>query len=112
MYKILIVEDDPTITEVLGRQRAKWNYLVQAVTDFGNVIGQFEEYGPHLVLLDISLPFYNGYYWCTELRKISKVPIVFISSSGDDMNMVMAINLGADDFVAKPFTREVVTAKL
>ncbi|WP_312645538.1 response regulator transcription factor [Hydrogenoanaerobacterium sp.] len=112
MYKIMIVEDDVTITEVLERQLKKWGYLVQAVANFGSVLEQFETYEPHLVLLDISLPFFNGYHWCAEIRKISQTPIIFISSASDDMNLVMAINLGADDFVAKPFNLEVVTAKI
>ncbi len=112
MYRILIVEDDPTITEVLERQLTKWGYLIETVTDFGEVLEQFERYDPHLVLLDISLPFYNGYHWCTEIRKISQTPILFLSSSGDEMNLVMAINLGADDFICKPFHLEVVTAKI
>ncbi|MFA9379688.1 MAG: response regulator transcription factor [Acetanaerobacterium sp.] len=112
MYRILVVEDDPTITEVLERQLAKWGYLIRTVTDFGSVLEQFEAYEPHLVLLDISLPFFNGYHWCMEIRKVSQTPIIFLSSASDDMNLVMAINLGADDFVAKPFNLEVVTAKI
>jgi len=112
VYKILIVEDDTTITEVLERQLKKWGYLVETVTNFGSVLEQFEAYQPHLVLLDISLPFFNGYHWCSEIRKISQTPIIFISSASDDMNLVMAINLGADDFVSKPFNLEVITAKI
>lgn len=112
MYKILVIEDDPTITEVLERQLTKWGYLVRTVTDFGSVLEQFEAYEPHLVLLDISLPFFNGYHWCMEIRKVSQTPIIFISSASDDINLVMAINLGADDFVAKPFNLEVITAKI
>ena len=112
MYRILIVEDDPTITDVLERQLTKWGYLVETVTDFGGVLEQFARYDPHLVLLDISLPFYNGYHWCAEIRKVSQTPILFLSSSGDDMNIVMAINLGADDYISKPFHLEVVTAKI
>ncbi len=112
MYKILVIEDDLTISEVLERQLTKWGYLVQTVTDFGSVLEQFEAYEPHLVFLDISLPFFNGYHWCMEIRKVSQKPIIFLSSASDDMNLVMAINLGADDFVAKPFNLEVVTAKI
>ncbi len=112
MYRILIVEDDTTITNVLERQLTKWGYLVETVTDFGGVLEQFTRYDPHLVLLDISLPFFNGYHWCAEIRKVSQTPILFLSSSGDNMNIVMAINLGADDFISKPFHLEVVTAKI
>lgn len=112
MYKILIVEDDDTITAVLTRTFLKWNYEVQAVVDFGRVGEQFAQFSPDLVLLDISLPFFDGYYWCQEIRKTSQVPIIFISSAADDMNLVMAVNMGADDFLAKPFRLEVVLAKI
>jgi DNA-binding response OmpR family regulator len=112
MYKILIVEDDRTIRDVLERQLVKWGYLVQAVDDFQGVLGAFEGFKPHLVLLDITLPFFNGYHWCEQIRKISQTPILFLSSASDDMNLVMAINLGADDFIAKPFNLDVVTAKI
>lgn len=112
MYKILIVEDDSTITAVLTRTLLKWNYEVQAVVDFGRVGEQFVQFSPDLVLLDISLPFFDGYYWCQEIRKTSQEPIIFISSAADDMNLVMAVNMGADDFLAKPFRLEVVLAKI
>lgn len=111
-YRILIVEDDLVITSVLERHLTKWGYLVQPVTAFDRVLEDFTAYSPHLVLLDISLPFFNGYYWCGELRKISRTPILFLSSAGDDMNQVMALSLGADDFISKPFSLEVVTAKI
>ncbi|MCB7063720.1 response regulator transcription factor [Enterocloster citroniae] len=112
MYHILIVEDDNTITNVLKRTLEKWNYQVAAVTDFSRVLEQFEQTAPDLVLLDISLPFFDGYYWCGQIRRLSQVPIIFISSASDDMNLVMAVNLGADDFLAKPFKLEVVLAKI
>lgn len=112
MYRILIVEDDSTITAVLKRTLEKWNYQVTAVEDFSRVLEQFEADGPDLVLLDISLPFFDGYYWCGEIRRVSQVPIIFISSASDDMNLVMAVNMGADDFLAKPFKLEVVMAKI
>lgn len=111
-YRIFIVEDDAAITGVLERQLTKWGYDVQAAADFNRILEQFQAYKPHLVLLDISLPFFDGYYWCGEIRKISKTPIIFISSAGDDMNLVMALSLGADDFIAKPFRLEVATAKI
>lgn len=112
MYKIMLVEDDLTITEVLERQLQKWGYLPSIVEDFNSVLEQFEKEKPDLVLMDISLPSFNGYYWCQEIRKISKIPIIFLSSADDDMNLVMAINMGADDFIPKPFKLEVVTAKI
>lgn len=112
MYKIMLVEDDLTIAEVLERQMERWGYAVYIVEDFGTVLEQFEWEKPDLVLMDIALPYFNGYYWCQEIRKVSKLPIIFISSASDDMNLVMAINMGADDFIAKPFKLEVVTAKI
>lgn len=91
---------------------ASWGMETRCVTDFQNVLSDFAEFSPHLVLIDISLPFYNGYHWCSEIRKISKVPIIFISSASDNMNIVMAINMGADDFIAKPFDLTVLVAKV
>ena len=111
-YRILLVEDDETMVDILKRNLEKWGYLVHVAEDFQNVMQEFQDFEPQLVLMDISLPFYNGYYWCGEIRKVSKGPVIFLSSSGDDMNLVMAINLGADDFVAKPFRMEVLTAKI
>lgn len=111
-YRILLVEDDETMVDILKRNLEKWGYLVHVAEDFQNVMQEFQDFEPQLVLMDISLPFYNGYYWCGEIRKVSKVPVIFLSSSGDDMNLVMAINLGVDDFVAKPFRMEVLTAKI
>ena len=112
MYRIMLVEDDATIVDILSRQLEKWGYLVRAVQDFDRVMEEFREFQPQLVLMDLSLPFFNGYYWCSEIRKVSDVPIIVISSAGDDMNLVMAINMGADDFLAKPFGMEVVVAKI
>lgn len=111
-YRILIVEDDAAITGVLERHLQKWGYMIHAVHDFSDVLGQFLSYKPHLVLMDISLPFFDGYHWCGEIRKISKAPILFLSSAGDAMNQVMALSLGADDFLPKPFQLELVTAKI
>lgn len=112
MYKIQIIEDDLLIAKSLKKHLCKWDYEVDYVTDFKQVLEQFIEYNPQLVLLDISLPFFSGYHWCTEIRKISKVPIIFISSASDNMNIVMAITMGGDDFLAKPFDLSVITAKV
>ncbi len=112
MYKVLVVEDDMTIAGALERHLSKWDYEVRYVEDFKNVMNMFVEYDPQLVLLDIALPFFNGFHWCTEMRKVSKVPIVFISSANDNMNIVMAMNMGGDEFIEKPFDLNVVTAKV
>jgi DNA-binding response OmpR family regulator len=112
MYKILIVEDDGVISKVLQNTFITWGMDARGITNFRAVVDEFKEYTPHLVLLDISLPFYNGYYWCNEIRKFSKVPIVFISSTADNMNIVMAMNMGADDFIVKPFDLDVINAKV
>lgn len=112
MYRIFIVEDDLTIGKALASHLKKWDFVTQCVLDFKKITSEFLEFEPHLVLLDISLPFYNGFYWCTEMRKISKVPIIFISSANDNMNIVMAMNMGGDEFIEKPFDLNVVTAKV
>ena len=112
MYKILIVEDDNTIAERLASHLKKWNYKTVCVRDFKNVMEEFKKTDPQLVILDIGLPFYNGFYWCSELRRNSRVPVVFISSAADNMNIVMAMNMGGDDFIAKPFDMSVLTAKI
>ncbi len=112
MYKIIIVEDDITIARTLKEHLSKWNYNVIYVTDFNDIMEKFKEFDPHIVLMDVMLPFFNGFYWCSEIRKISKVPIMFISSAGDNMNIVMAMNMGGDDFIVKPFDLNVLTAKI
>lgn len=112
MYKILIVEDDETIAGGLKTHLEKWNYQTECMTDFKDVMGKFLEFEPQLVLLDIVLPFFNGFHWCQEIRKISKVPIIFLSSVNDNMNIVMAMNMGGDEFIEKPFDLNVVTAKV
>ena len=108
----MIVEDDDIIAGTVKKHLEQWQYSVHIVSDLSNVIGEFTEYSPHIVLMDIKLPFYNGYHWCSEIRKVSKVPIIFISSASDNLNMVMAMNLGADDFIAKPFDWNVLLAKI
>lgn len=112
MQKILIVEDDHVIANVLKQHLQAWNYEVETVVDFKDVLKQFLEFDPQMVLMDISLPFFNGYHWCTEIRKCSQVPVIFISAASDNMNIVMAISMGGDDFIAKPFDLNVVTAKI
>ncbi len=112
MYKLFIVEDETGIAEAIKVQAEMWDLQVHCVENFHNVMTEFSEFSPHIVLLDIALPFFNGYHWCSEIRKVSKVPIIFISSASDNMNMVMAMNMGADDFIAKPFDQSVLMAKL
>lgn len=112
MYKIMIIEDDMTIAEVLSKNLLQWGYEVTIVEDFRTIMEQFYKEVPDLVLLDISLPFYNGYYWCTQIRMISKVPVIFISSNTSSMDIVMAINMGGDEFITKPFDMSVTLAKI
>ena len=111
-YRILVVEDDFSISQAVVQQLAAWDMSAHAVTNFANVPGEFAAFDPHLVLLDIKLPFFSGYHWCQELRRVSKVPIIFISSASDSMNIVMTMNMGADDFIAKPFDLNVLLAKV
>lgn len=112
MHRIFLVEDDETIARLIKKHLEKWEYEVSTVQDFGNVLSEFAACDPQLVLLDIRLPFYNGHHWCTQIRQVSKVPIIFLSSVSDNMNIVMAMNMGADDFIPKPFDLEVLTAKV
>lgn len=111
-YKLFIVEDDMGIAEGIRALAESWEMEVRCAQNFRQVLAEFREFTPHIVLLDISLPFFNGYHWCREIRRVSKVPIVFLSSAADNMNMVMAMNMGADDFIAKPFDSGVLMAKL
>lgn len=112
MYKIFIVEDEEIIAETIADHLESWEYEVRRVSDFKDVFNEFLTYDPQLVLLDIKLPFYNGYHWCEMIRKVSKIPIIFISSASDNMNIVMAMSLGGDDFICKPFDLTVLTAKI
>ena len=112
MYRILIVEDDSVIASVVEEQLNKWGYEARQIEDFTKVMSEFGGFSPHLVLMDITLPFFNGYHWCSEIRKISKLPIIFLSSASDHMNIVMAMNMGGDDFIAKPFDMDVLVAKI
>ena len=112
MYRILIIEDDFTMAGAIKKQLEAWGNEASCVEDFRNVIPAFVAYDPHMVLVDIMLPFYNGYHWCGEIRRISNVPIVFLSSASDNMNIVMAMNMGGDDFIPKPVDLSVMTAKI
>lgn len=112
MYKILIVEDDPGIASGVAENLKTWGMEPVTVRDFRNVLGEFTAADPQLVLLDIGLPFMNGYHWCTQIRQVSSVPIIFLSSASDNLNIVMAMNLGADDFIPKPFDTGVLVAKV
>lgn len=112
MYKILIIEDDLAMAQAIQKEMTVWGNEAEYVEDFQNVLSRFAEFDPHLILLDITLPFYNGYYWCSEIRRISNVPVIFISSAADNMNIVMAMNMGGDDFIAKPFDLNVLVAKV
>ena len=112
MYRLLIVEDDRGIAEGVREQAEAWDITAHIVTDFHGVMAEFSRFDPHIVLLDISPPFFNGYHWCGEIRRVSNVPVIFISSAADNMNMIMAMNMGADDFIAKPFDGSVLIAKI
>lgn len=112
MYRILIVEDDRGICEGIKALAETWNLEAECVSDFRNVMADFSRFSPHIVLMDITLPFFDGYHWCSEIRKVSKVPVIFISSAADNMNIVMAVNMGGDDFIAKPFEPSVLMAKI
>lgn len=112
MYKILVVEDDRIIAQALASHLRRWDYETICVEDLKNIMDEFRQFEPHLVLLDIMLPFFNGFHWCQEIRKISEAPIIFLSSANDNMNIVMAMNMGGDEFIEKPFDLNVVTAKV
>ncbi|MDE6017076.1 MAG: response regulator transcription factor [Acetatifactor sp.] len=112
MYRLLIVEDDFGIANEMKAWVEKWDMEALIAEDFREVMAEYARFQPHIILLDITLPFYDGYYWCREIRKVSNVPIVFLSSAADNMNIIMAMNMGADDFVPKPFDRNVLMAKI
>ena len=112
MYRVFIVEDDRAIASAVVRQLESWGMETRCAQDFRQVTAEFSTYDPHLVLMDVRLPFFNGYHWCQEIRRVSKAPIIFISSASDSMNVVMAMTMGADDFIAKPFDQNVLMAKI
>lgn len=112
MYKLYLVEDDAGIASAVQALAQSWDMQVRLCADFRAVTAEFASFEPHIVLLDLGLPFFNGYHWCSEIRKISSVPIVIISSASDNMNIVTAMHMGADDFIAKPFDGSVLMAKM
>lgn len=112
MNKVYIVEDDPVIAKTVANHLKGWQMECQCTMNFENIIEEMKAFEPDIILMDIKLPYYNGFYWCAEIRKISNVPIVFVSSADDNMNIVMAMNMGADDFISKPFDLQVLTVKL
>ena len=111
-YRILIVEDEKGIADAVRARMERWGLKAETVADFRKVMDDFARIRPHLVLMDISLPYMNGYHWCAEIRKVSPVPVIFVSSAADNMNIIMAVNMGADDFIAKPFDPDVLIAKV
>lgn len=112
MKKIYIVEDDAVIADVVSKHLQTWDMQVCTVQNYSKVLDEIDEFKPDLILMDVKLPCYNGFYFCTEIRKKSQIPIIFISSADDNMNIVMAMNMGADDFISKPFDLQVLTAKI
>ena len=110
MYKILLIEDDFTIAESVSNHPQKWGFTTKCVEEFRDVMPLFGEFAPDLVLLDINLPYFNGFHWCSEIRKVATTPIMFLSSVSDNMNIVMAMNMGGDEYIEKPFDINVLTA--
>lgn len=111
-WKIFLVEDDKVIAEEIERHLKFWNYEIKIAEDFQNIFDDFKSFHPDLVLMDVSLPFYNGYHWCKIIRKNSKVPILFISAADENLNLIMAMDLGADDYLTKPFELELLQIKI
>lgn len=112
MYRIFIVEDDAVIASAVEGHLRSWGWDARCAGDFWNILAEFAAFDPQLVLMDISLPSYNGYHWCGQIRQVSRVPVIFISSAADNLNIVMAVNMGGDDFIAKPFDLDVLTARI
>lgn len=110
--KIFLVEDDATIVSVIQQHLTQWGLDCEIAKDFQHVFEEYQTTQPDLVILDISLPYFNGFYWCQEIRRVSEVPIIFLSSAKDQMNQVMALNMGADEFIEKPFELTILLAKI
>lgn len=111
-FRIFIIEDDEVIFKAIKKYLESWNFIVSGVKDFENVFDEFINFKADLLLIDISLPFFNGYHWCEKIRSISKIPIIFISSASINLNKIMAMNMGADDYITKPFDLDLLVAKI
>lgn len=112
MYRILIIEDDRTISSILEEHLKKWGYAVAQAEDFSGILAEFNSFEPHLVLMDINLPYYDGFYWCSKIRELSNIPIIFLSSRDSDGDKIRAITQGGDDYIEKPFSMDLLTAKI
>ena len=112
MYKILIIEDDKKIAEIISENISKWGYDGRIVRDFSKILEEFSNYDPHLLLMDINLPLFDGFYWCNKIRQVSKIPIIFVSSRDSNMDIIMAVNMGGDDYITKPFSIDILMAKI
>ncbi len=112
MYKIFLIEDDESLAKLIKSGLERFGYEVFVAEDFFNIIPQYKNIMPHPVLIDVNLPFFNGYHWCSQIRKFSKVPIIFISSVTERMNIIMALNMGDDDYITKPFDFDVLETKI
>lgn len=112
MYRIMLVEDDGALREETRKLLEGCGYEVTAVSDFSRVAESFTACDPQLVIMDILLPFRDGFYWCQEIRRLSRVPVIFVSSASETMNIVMAVSMGGDDFISKPFSPMVLRAKV
>ena len=112
MYRIFMIEDDEGILNAVKKRCEKWEMEVSGVANYREILAEFVKKQPHLVIMDIGLPAFDGYHWCREIRRISNVPILFLSSAADNMNQIMAMNMGGDDFIAKPFDYDVLIAKM
>ncbi|WP_159882309.1 response regulator transcription factor [Paenibacillus puerhi] len=111
-YNLLIIEDDKDLADAMRKLLDKWGYHIAICEDFEYIMKCFNEVEPHIVLLDINIPAFDGFYWCKKIREVSKVPIVFVTSRDSNMDIVMAMNSGGDDYIQKPFDSHVLVAKL
>ncbi|MTI48410.1 response regulator transcription factor [Sporosalibacterium faouarense] len=112
MYRIMVVEDNNTLCKEISLGLEKWGFSVIMNIDFNNLLKDFSKHDPHLVIMDVNLPYLDGFTWCKKIREISKVPIIFLSSRDTNMDIVMAINMGGDDYITKPFSMDVLLAKI
>jgi len=112
MYKVMVIEDDNTLCKEISKGISRWGYDSIVIKDFNNILKEFTSSNPHLVIMDINLPYFDGFYWCNKIRELSKVPIIFLSSRDTNMDVVMAINMGGDDYITKPFSMDILLAKI